>query len=461
MAVSDRTRSLVAVSCGVTLFGFAACAFPDHSFVDDDQFYGTDSGTSGGFGGASGGAGGTGAGGTGATGATGATGGASGGAGGASGTGGASGGTTGGSGGATGGAGGATGGSGGVTGGSGGVTGGSGGVTGGAGGATGGAAGNENCTNGIDDNNDTLVDCQDPKCQSGFTCVPVLPAGWSGPLALYAGAGPAPDCLTSGGYPTVKQNANSGLNPGSASCPTCTCDGTTGVGCEASIILMTDGTCAGGPCWGGEAGLLQCGSAPFNNITVPNGLACSLLPTLISSNGAGAKGAWMGPLTSTGGVCAPKSTGSKTIPTPTWNQTIRACGDGPTTGKGCGTGKCMPRPAGGFGNSVCIHRVGDQACPAPFSTKTLAHLNYSDARDCSACACDPPNPLCTGTLTLYTDDLCSANQTTIVTPDTCNSIPVDPDPLLVFPPGTGGMPPADTRSVGSSPPGPARPRAAR
>ena len=404
MAISDRTRALFAIASGVAVVGFAACAFPDHTFIEDDEFYGSDSGVGGGIGGASGGVAGTGAGGTGA-GGTGGTG------------------------------------AGGATGGGGGTTGGAGGATGGVGGALG-----ENCTNGVDDDGDTQVDCLDAECQAGFTCVPIIPSGWTGPVALYAGAGAPPDCLQSGVYTTVKQNANSGLNPGSASCPTCSCDGSSGVTCEASIVFMTDGTCAAGNCWGGKAGVLECGTAPFNNITVPSTAACELIPTLISATGAGAKGVWMGPLTSPGGACTSGQTGTKNIPTPTWNQSVRACGDPPAGGKGCGAGACMPRPGTPFDNSLCIYRTGDEVCPSPFGKKTLAHQSFSDGRDCSACTCDPPNAACTGSLTLYTNDTCTANPTPVATPNTCVAIPVDPDPLTVFPPGTGGAPPADTRS---------------
>ncbi|MEZ4226920.1 MAG: hypothetical protein R3B13_38620 [Polyangiaceae bacterium] len=399
--------------------GLLGCSFPDHTFVDDDQFY--DSGTTGGVGA-------TGAGGFGGVGAS---------SGGASASGGASGGV------------GATGGSGGVTGGSGGATGGSGGATGGSGGATGGSggSGNENCTNGVDDDGDTKIDCEDTDCQSGYTCAPVVPAGWTGPVAVYSGSNAAPDCLQSGGYQTVKLNANNGLLPGTVTCPTCTCDGSTGVSCEASLVFMTDGTCSGGPCWGGDADQVKCGSAPYTDIVVQNGIACDLIPTLISSDGSGAKAVWMGPLRSVaGGACTAGETGSKTIPTPTWDKSVRACGDAPATGKGCGSGSCVPKPAAPFGSSVCIYQDGDHACPAPFSAKTLGHQSFTEGRDCSACTCGTPGTGCTGTLTLYTDDNCSQNVTAVAAPNTCVPLPVDPDPLTTFPPGSGGMPPADTRS---------------
>ena len=36
----------------------------------------------------------------------------------------------------------------------------------------------EDCLNAQDDDNDGLVDCADPDCESGFVCVRVPPPGW-------------------------------------------------------------------------------------------------------------------------------------------------------------------------------------------------------------------------------------------------------------------------------------------
>ncbi|RLB64980.1 MAG: hypothetical protein DRI90_03215, partial [Deltaproteobacteria bacterium] len=40
-----------------------------------------------------------------------------------------------------------------------------------------GGSGPEDCLNGVDDKGDNLVDCEDPKCQEGFVCVPAVPSG--------------------------------------------------------------------------------------------------------------------------------------------------------------------------------------------------------------------------------------------------------------------------------------------
>src|SRR5689334_5880623 len=52
----------------------------------------------------------------------------------------------------------------------------------------------EDCTNGVDDNDDGLIDCADPGC-SGYACVSVIPMGWQGYVALYDGpAAKDPGC---------------------------------------------------------------------------------------------------------------------------------------------------------------------------------------------------------------------------------------------------------------------------
>src|SRR5262249_31310533 len=41
----------------------------------------------------------------------------------------------------------------------------------------------ENCLNGVDDDGDGAVDCDDPDCSAGgFACAEAAPDGWSGPV---------------------------------------------------------------------------------------------------------------------------------------------------------------------------------------------------------------------------------------------------------------------------------------
>lgn len=47
----------------------------------------------------------------------------------------------------------------------------------------------ENCFNGIDDDANGLADCDDPACNALVACVPAVPSGWQGPVAISGGWG--------------------------------------------------------------------------------------------------------------------------------------------------------------------------------------------------------------------------------------------------------------------------------
>jgi len=373
--------SRLAFAAGFALVaGWVGCSFPERTFIDDSEFYNTA------------GVGAVGGGGTGATGG---------------------GGTDGGGTGAT---------------------------DGGGTGATGGGTGNEDCTNGVDDDGDSKVDCEDTDCQTGFTCAPVTPTGWTGPVAFYEGTDAPPDCLNSGGYPTLKQNAKSGLDGGTATCPTCSCDPPTGATCSGDIYVYNQTNCTGNQ-WA------PTGGGPTATISTAD--TCKNFPNLCYDNTSKPQGARLQNVVFSGGTCQAKSTGQKTIPTATWTNSVRACGDAPGSGAGCGTGVCLPRPSAPFGSSLCIFKLGDTACPAPFSTKKLSNLNFTDNRDCEVCGCgNAAGGSCSNPVaTLYTDSNgCTATAQTITGEGTCIALTADPDPNPSNPncPTTGD--PAETRA---------------
>ncbi len=399
-AASDAKKpahvGLAALLC--VLGGYVGCSFPDHTFVDDSQFY-----AQGGAGAAGAGNGGTGnSGGTGATeGGTGATG-----------------------------------------------------ATGGNPGGGGGGTGNENCTNGVDDDGDNFVDCADPDCQSGYTCVSSVPAGWTGPVALYDGSDTAPGCNASGGYPTQKLGANSGIDGGTAVCPTCTCTTPPTLACSANLVFFESSSCGVGSCWGSGAGCPG---------TTPNVATSACGPQAFCQLPGGVKpqGVIVTAVTADGS-CTVGSTGTKQIPAPTWTNTVRACGDAPTAGGGCGSGVCVPAPPSPFEGSPCIYKTGDNSCPAAFPTKKLANQNFQDTRTCTACTCGAiGGATCSGgTVKFYTDDFCGVNEQAFtvggchaLTPDPtpsapllqCNNLPADTRSAVLSGAtlsGTGNCPPA-------------------
>jgi hypothetical protein len=384
LATSDRHNLARLSIAGVLAVcaAYAGCTVESHTFVDDSLFN-LDSGTGNTGGGAQGGTGGTGAGGTG----------------------------------------GGPGGSGG----------------------TGSGTGNENCTNGQDDDNDSQIDCADSDCLPLYACVPPVPAGWQGPVAFYEGTDAAPLCNASGGFPTQKQSAHSGIVPGTATCPTCACNFTGTPECKANLVFGSTADCQGGSCWGSQTGV--CNGSP---ITATNGICQGIG---LCQNGATKPTSLEITSASVTGTCTVNSTGSADIPAPGWTNEVRACGDAPATGKGCGTdGACMPVPTTPFSNSACIYKTGDTSCPSPFSNKHVVHQNAQDTRSCTPCGCGAlAGGNCTGgTVNVYPAAGCGSGAQA-ATIGACNDIGVDPSPNPAVtgqcesPPGTPNA--ADSRSV--------------
>lgn len=389
MSATSRLRGRHAIALGAALAGvWAGCSFPEHTFIPDEQYYGLDA--SGGSGGsaATGGVGATG--GSSATGGVGATGGSS-----------ATGGTAGG---------------------------GSGGV---AGGGTGGSAGsgNEDCLNGVDDDGDSDIDCEDSDCTAGYTCSAPLPPGWNGPVVYYEGpSAGAPGCNASGGYPQPAETANSGFTPGSPTCPSCSCGAPSGTSCNAEVVFFDGAACGGSGCWGGSPAYCTGGSP----LTV--GTACKPQNLCSDATGLVPTSAVFTNVQASGGTCTSSSTGTEDIPTPTFTNTVRACGGAPGSGTGCGTGAvCLPKPQAPFSSSICIYKAGDSVCPSgAWSQKSLFHKSFNDTRDCSACACGGVTGGCNGmSLELFTDGVCQAGKSTLPGPDLggCTDLQNDSTPI--------------------------------
>jgi hypothetical protein len=250
----------------------------------------------------------------------------------------------------------------------------------------------EDCTNGIDDNCDGKIDCEDPLCQPAFTCTPTVPAGWLGPVEFWQAASPAtaPACDT--GYSTPVDLRVGALTADPATC-SCTC-GATGQACSLPGGFFQQTNC-GGSC------------APVT--PDPNG-GCTPVP----ANSCGSEGSFLisGAATPTGGTCAPSPIVTH-VPPATWPTDARVCsyaGAADAPG-GCATGSCVRAPtgaAGTFGAESCVYSNATPApttCPTGYPTgPTLGYSDLDDTRKCdSTCACGgaPSAGACTGTVSLY------------------------------------------------------------
>ena len=272
----------------------------------------------------------------------------------------------------------------------------------------------ENCFNGIDDDSNGFADCDDWACISQTACVPPAPSGWTGPVAIWQGAGSeSPPSCSSSGFPgfTFPQLYLTPNNVGKnlETCPQCTCSGApsaTGgtTACYAQLQFSNSLGC-------GVPGTLMKG--PNNQYGFPVGQECTSVPFNSFIPGT----MFFSEVYATNSSCSSQVSGPTNIPAPTFDQSLRACNLSGTALGGCSDKKqtCVPRPQGGYMPYACIYQQGaTSSCPELFPTSYVFH-EYNDGRICQACGCSITNTKCessgSGSIINYyrTDPLCSGN----------------------------------------------------
>ncbi|MEI9952700.1 MAG: hypothetical protein WDO74_27895 [Pseudomonadota bacterium] len=279
-------------------------------------------------------------------------------------------------------------------------------------GASGSGGSVENCSNGIDDDRDGNIDCADADCVVGYSCAPPIPGGgWVGPLSFWSGSGQPPACTNANGFPTEVTNAGTGISQTAAStCYSCSCGAPHGISCQVgTAAFFSDGTCSG------QGG----------NLTVVQGMCIAFVSLTLDPSGVRWQSA-----PAAGGACIPKSSGSAVFPPVQWDTRMRACGDPPPDGGGCGAGTCVARPKDPFSKQLCIYQRGDLACPSGlYNNQYVYFTGVDDTRTCSDCACTPPTATsCTGSMKLYTDQDCLVDETTLSSVLECSALAPDPTP---------------------------------
>jgi hypothetical protein len=246
--------------------------------------------------------------------------------------------------------------------------------------------------NGVDDNDDTLVDCADPQC-SGYRCVPRGADTWSAPSVLFLEQSTAvvPDCPADWSQAT---SLGAGfINAPAAQCTACGCDDPSDVECQ-------------GPSYEGFA-VNDCSGTPLATVT-PEADTCTGFggPSYESARQVGTASA-------SGGTC-PTLGGVPTVPAATWSELGRVCAA--TTGTGCDVGEvCAPTQPLGFDPTLCVTHAGDLSCPSTdYTAKTLAFTSMDDTRGCEPCQCAAPAGIsCTRVGWLYTTQLCTQTPTAV------------------------------------------------
>jgi hypothetical protein len=181
-------------------------------------------------------------------------------------------------------------------------------------------------------------DAGEATCGASERCVPDIPDGWQGPIAMGNGGGSCP-----AEYPTLAADLNAGFQEGGATC-SCSCspDGT-------SCHLQSETT-------GDDfAPVAPCSHAPTDDDCLA---AVAIAPCTAHP--------------------------FKQIQNDSWSSTKLACG-GPSATSACAGGACYSNPST-FGD-LCIASSGDVPCPDGFPNRTLYFESFTDTRDCSACTC--------------------------------------------------------------------------
>jgi hypothetical protein len=275
-------------------------------------------------------------------------------------------------------------------------------------GATGGVGGSDSgleiCTNSIDDDGDGLVDCADADC-GAYQCVPTAPAGWQGPIALFTGT---TNEICSGDFPVTMMSGMKDFVIPPVTCAGCGCAPPLGTVCPLATLRFSP----------------QAACSPLGGtFTIPANVCQPFI--LTTSN---AESVLWETAPAAGGACAPVKNGSNQIPAFSWKDKALACAP-LDVGGGCGSEVCAPVPEAPFGAELCIHKLGDNACPAGFPQKITYFTGAQDTRTCTDCLCGAPTGgTCSGTVVLGTNASCSVDVVTIPQVNTCGPLPEDPTP---------------------------------
>jgi hypothetical protein len=248
----------------------------------------------------------------------------------------------------------------------------------------------EDCMNGVDDDGDGQIDCADTDCQAGFTCVPVVPDGFKGPVELFDGAEASmPAC--EGSYPVYTYEKGWG----SLQCPTncnCRCGAVSGVTCDPPSLGLDEL---------GDTelcGAMRVAAFPSGSLNT-----CMTSPVVVPAKSYNA--ARIVASKPSGGFC---SRAVDSPAPPTWGAAARVCGVQAKGGAGCGADSiCWPRPQPAFAPQACVFGEGNMTCPASGYVKKRDYFNsqsVSDTRTCSAvgCGCDDPSGVtCNASVDLF------------------------------------------------------------
>ena len=230
------------------------------------------------------------------------------------------------------------------------------------------------CTDGLDDDCNGKIDCEDQACTgSGFSCQTVPPQGFSRVDLRFAFS--SADCP---GSSLPKDLVVSVSAPS-----TCSCSCTGAVTCSALAGVTTYGN-------------QSCTTNPMPYSLQTDGLCHPLSPSF-TFDGLRAAGTLPQATATctTAATLTPPTTTTKRICTPLL----------PQGGAGCGPGRsCAGQGPVGTGFAACLSSPGDVACPSGWPTKYVGG-SLQDDRKCAPCSCTATGT-CPTTALFYSGNAC-------------------------------------------------------
>jgi len=263
--------------------------------------------------------------------------------------------------------------------------------------STGCATSTEDCNDGVDNNCDGKIDCDDPQCQgvpTGRECVAPAPSGWK--VVTYA--------------PDAAATCSNGYDGPASVAPVPGSDGTV---CKCNCGAPTVNPCVQGKLTV-KMGIIACGG---NTYTPDATGACDSLNTTVTNDYATAIGV---PPVAKQVACV----SSADLPDPQPGAVGVTCSPLPSIAGGCMNGAtCLPKVTSA---GRCIQAAGDMACPAgPFSKRHVVGDvgDVMDQRMCGACSCQSSATLCTNaTFTGYNDAACTQHPVSVPLNGVCNPV---------------------------------------
>ncbi len=303
------------------------------------------------------------------------------------------------------------------------------GATGGAG-ATGGGGGVAGATGGAPSGGGSGGTVSNACTSQGNICLPVVPAGWEGPIALEAGASAPAPC--GGDYPT---SATADILYANLQAPPATCDCKCATPATASCPTATVSVvnlCSNPPT---KVADLNEGSV-CTPISVPAVQWIHAVGNLVTSS------------------CQPQP--SETVTPVSWGIQARACGGATLGAAGTCTGSEVCAPPLPADTQSCALKTGDLACPAGYPNKQLLYSRALDTRACTTCSCGATSGTCTGAgvITFHSKADCSDPHARSVSLGEC-SVNNITSPYAQFSSGTPsnvGCPPSGGTPTGAATP---------